>query len=104
MSEPIDRRTLLNNLCKECGYCKRMEDIAEGSVNPCNVYRIISEQPTIESDPVRHGRWDNNGTGSRIYPYLCTECKESCDYPFPYCPICGAKMDGGADNGCKEML
>lgn len=69
----------------------------------------IDKQPTIEAEPVRHGRWIKNKSGSQLYPYECTACNESCDYPFPYCPICGAKMnatdtnvltsDGGADNG-----
>ena len=60
---------------------------------------LIAKQPTIDAAPVRNGRWDNNGTGSKIYPYLCTACNESSDYPFPYCPNCGAKMYGGAENG-----
>ena len=49
----IDKRKLLNTLCKECGHCKNMEEIEPGSAKPCSVYRIISEQPTIEAESVR---------------------------------------------------
>ena len=53
---------------------------------------------------VRHGRWIDKGEYA-----VCTECggRSGTQYdgvePIPlmtqYCPNCGAKMDGGADNG-----
>ena len=55
--------------------------------------------------PVRHGRWIDKGEYA-----VCTECggRSGTQYdsvePTPlmtqFCPNCGAKMDGGADNGC----
>ena len=51
---------------------------------------------------VRHGRWIN------IQNYAkCSICKHevnwgSNDFCSPYCPKCGAKMDGG-NNGTKEI-
>lgn len=61
--------------------------------------RLIQEMPTIEADPVRHGVWvcgDYYDIGD-----VCSECDwdslvSPCDYR--YCPNCGAKMDGGADD------
>ena len=52
--------------------------------------------------PVVHGRWGtgrfNLETGN--YEEQCTSCRNfSKEYGKPYCPNCGAKMDGGADNG-----
>lgn len=50
--------------------------------------------------PVVHGRWEN---GNPICP-VCGENKFKdldadiwCDWQPPYCPNCGAKMNGGTD-------
>jgi hypothetical protein len=55
--------------------------------------RIIAEiagLPTIEAEPVKHGRW--------MYPFYCSECGftpyYSSDLTYNYCPNCGARMDG----------
>ncbi len=51
--------------------------------------------PTIEVEPVKHGKW------KKIQNFAqCSECKHevnwgSKDFLSPYCPNCGAKMDGG---------
>jgi len=62
----------------------------------CTAERAIDTQGTIAAEPVRHGRWvyDHNGI------VICTVCH----YPRQIgakdvCGKCGAKMDGGADNG-----
>lgn len=57
--------------------------------------------------PVVHGRWDDSGRytfPSGAAAVRCTNCgcalTES-EYHlnnWNYCPVCGAKMDGGADN------
>ena len=49
--------------------------------------------------PVRRGRWEKRPVGDEWY-YCCTECDTCfCDvgYGWEYCPICGAKMDGGEE-------
>ena len=40
--------------------------------------------------PVRHARW-------RHYEgmYACEDCGAQLDDESPFCPMCGAKMDGG---------
>ena len=62
----------------------------------------VIRQPTIEDEPVKHGRWEHLG-GDEWY---CTNCGEvistegSWDKPtYKHCHECGAKMDGGAENG-----
>ena len=68
----------------------------------------ISNIPAVDAAPVVHGRWDNSGRytfpggGTAV---RCTNCgcalTES-EYRlnnWNYCPVCGAKMDGGAGNG-----
>ena len=93
------------------------------------VLRLIRKAPTIEAEPVRHGRWELHEESSDLYcHHRCTNCKVDApfDYKYiedwdegmdgewyslgitenginehltPYCPNCGAKMDGGAENG-----
>ncbi len=60
---------------------------------PAMVKRAIEIAPTIEAEPVRHGKWiDLEPT---IGLFSCTECEHKilrakCNY----CPRCGARMDG----------
>lgn len=73
------------------------------------VGQLISEQPTIEAKPVRHGRWilceDQHGVDNdnNNYAYFCSQCHyqdvHSKYAKVNFCWHCGAKMDGGADNG-----
>lgn len=55
----------------------------------------IDAQPTIEAEPVRHGRWKSVGLSS----LKCSRCGYIDDYKMHYkgCPECRAKMDGGAN-------
>ena len=66
---------------------------------------ILREAPTIDVAPVRHGRWVSV---SHKLARICSVCNRDEPYKFAdidadvynYCPNCGAKMDGGASNGC----
>lgn len=53
----------------------------------------VAEMPTIEADPVKHGRWEINCDG--YYPY-CSNCKNEPQgrEMTLFCPNCGARMDG----------
>ena len=58
---------------------------------------IRTEMPSVEAEPVRHGYWmfheQKNG-----YLWKCSKCKGNFDQQYSYCPHCGAKMDGGAED------
>ena len=41
-----------------------------------------------------HGKWAH--VHEEIY--VCSECDTKWDYPYTYCPSCGARMDGGDTN------
>ena len=68
---------------------------------------IIENMPAADVAPVVHGRWDDSGRytfPSGAAAVRCTNCgcalTES-EYHlnnWNYCPVCGAKMDGGGDN------
>lgn len=60
----------------------------------------IQNAPTIEAEPVRHGRWKFEFEQAEARLYRCSECnlleatfeKENIHEYFPYCH-CGCKMD-----------
>ena len=66
---------------------------------------ILREAPTIDVAPVVHGRWISV---PHKLARVCSVCNRDEPYKFAdidadvydYCPSCGAKMDGGAGNGC----
>lgn len=66
------------------------------------VRNVINEQPTIEAEPVRHGRWIDGMPYTGSHWKVCSKCHKSADHPaggHEYCGHCGAKMDGGAEDG-----
>ena len=103
--ELIDRQAALKKMCETCGYCEKFEK-AMRSTHPdfvtdkCNNYKFLAEQPTIEAEPVRHGQWimlEPYGT-HHTHRRKCSECGEIKTQELTsFCPNCGAKMDGGAD-------
>lgn len=70
-----------------------------------NVYTVLAKewldsQPTVDAEPVRRGEWRTfnvpkkwNGATLR-----CSECNTGTTWRWNYCPNCGAKMDGSAEN------
>ena len=60
---------------------------------------IVNESPTIEAEPVRHGRFEYlpDPANPNAYNWYCSEChRKSLTEAVglvKYCPICGAKMD-----------
>lgn len=99
MDEYIDREALITKFKKielgEHGLVERL--FADG------VYAVIAAFPAADVVPVVYGRWGtgrfNLETGN--YETQCTRCRNfSKEYGKPYCPNCGAKMDGGDDDAC----
>lgn len=54
----------------------------------------IDEMPTIEAEPVRHGRWKIIYNNDIPYMYRCSLCGIVRIDDGKYCPNCGARMDG----------
>ena len=65
---------------------------------------MIAEAPTVDAVEVVHGRWifkhdpitDPKGYFIRI---VCSKCNLHTGQKSNYCPQCGAKMDGGNEDG-----
>ena len=52
----------------------------------------IDEIPTVDAEPVVHGKWIRNVIDGI---YVCSECECTMECCTNYCPNCGARMDGG---------
>lgn len=67
--------------------------------------QIVDAQPTANAVPVVHGKWlwFEDCSNSGLYCSACHKLIHKVMTPKKklsnYCPNCGAKMDGGAENG-----
>ena len=95
MDEYIERkaaiRALLNDIPEQVGYSR--EDAAD----------CIRYMDAADVVPVRHGHWISKNNHGYEWIFVCSNCDYVDGYPFNerpnYCPNCGAKMDGGIENG-----
>lgn len=56
----------------------------------------IDNAPTVDAVPVVHGVWAPVNKIDPISGYRCSKCRYIVGFDLtPYCPNCGAKMDGG---------
>lgn len=115
MPELIDKQAALKKMCKTCGYCIRFEKYMRLTqpdfvAHKCNNYKFLAEQPAIDAEPVRYGRWipteyDSYADGAPVWDkWECSECGHEHsgeeDTLTAFCPNCGAQMDGGVNNAC----
>ena len=60
---------------------------------------VINDVPAADVAPVRHGQWIKNDNGT----WSCERCHswipDEQHYYARFCLYCGAKMDGGAEDG-----
>ena len=60
-------------------------------------YSVKAElEATLETEPVKRGKWIRTSEPCATTPVQhCSECGASTNYDLPFCPDCGAKMEGG---------
>ena len=60
----------------------------------------VNRIPAADVVEVRHGRWVYKPLwqGADAKYVECSECHKPAWWATDYCPNCGAKMDGGADD------
>ena len=103
MAEYIERSYIRKMAMFEMAYT--METETDAAV----VLRMIDDAPAADVAPVVHGRWivrfDGPYNRRRCY---CSHCEKNNgvggiakNQEKPYCPNCGAKMDGG-DNDAVD--
>ena len=75
------------------------EACKEPVMRASRLFDKLQKVPVADVAPVVHGRWEQDADGD----WYCTNCDEAvaiCEsgkertYRKPYCPNCGAKMDG----------
>ena len=99
----IDREAALNKL-------RQMRDDYRSRYNGAEAAAIaeycrdaLIDIPTADVVEVRHGRWIEDGYYNE--PCVCSFCGEPCKDTVMgrpmcnYCSNCGAKMDGGVNDG-----
>lgn len=59
------------------------------------VIDFINNLPTIEAEPVKHGKWEEmrNAYGE-LEGWIHAECGREVKCMENFCPNCGARMDG----------
>jgi len=102
MAEYIEREAAL----REIERCEKFM-VGDKTITTDAMKTFIKNRPAADVSPVVHARWDDSGQytfpgGSTAV--RCTKCgcalTES-EYQLQnwnYCPVCGAKMDGGDGN------
>lgn len=64
---------------------------------------VIESFPAADVEPVRHGHWDTISDSDMSKTVMCSVCNKMFYFTkkgqlnidkMPYCPKCGAKMDG----------
>lgn len=97
----IDADALLLSEVKRCG---SIPTIGSGYYSEMSFKQVLNNAPTVDADPVVHGRWitiTEKDTFGYTYKTKCSNC-EFVDKHFCkslYCPNCGANMDGGNEDG-----
>jgi hypothetical protein len=81
------------------GYCHTIYGTVCGPDDVVELYKELKSFPAADVVEVRHGEWKETPTGW-IYCSVCgSEPPEESNYKSNYCPNCGAKMDGGVNDG-----
>lgn len=88
MAEYISRDTAIARLTKL--------EVTDKLATMADAKRGIADMPAADVAPVRHGRWETHyRSGTTVSKGVVSGC---CDmwngWKTPYCPNCGAKMDG----------
>ena len=108
----IDGNALVKEI--ESVHCKDCDSYNGAMCRACqwmDAMDYIEDAPTVDAQPVKHGRWIEvrrhmDADGCIVTDYKCSECgfmlrdtnPDDRDSEF-YCYHCGADMRGGAKNG-----
>ena len=89
MAEYIDREAAKKLL---------VQDYAYAAAN------LLDYLVAADVEEVKHGRWNKVSWWQHQNRYECNECslcgcRVKPKFTYNFCPNCGAKMDGGKENG-----
>lgn len=69
------------------------DDNGKHSISMETLIKDLENAPTIEAEPVKHGRWELVVYKPIGHDYFCSLCNFAACNKHSYCPHCGAKMD-----------
>ena len=99
---PIDAELLSTNIAQIAKNCAR-SDAQKALIG--RILFMIENMPTIEAEPVKHGRWIKHRIDDpksilhgAVKDATCSVCGKSTPYNTEYCQNCGARMDGDSDD------
>lgn len=105
MDECIKREAAIKRIQEiYCVGCNSYHGVRCRACGTGDAIDIIEDFPAVDVAPVVHGRWEYiPQTFNTLSQLRCPFCRwwsldPSIDGAYNYCPNCGAKMDGGADN------
>ena len=104
MARPIDADALIDNMVDYVA-----DGYADSRIDFESYTKMVQTAPTIDAVSVVHGEWIPHPTEEEWD--VCTACGTGCkrreigydtyfertyvtEYGYPFCPNCGAKMDG----------
>lgn len=97
-------KCLVNDILGDDGLCDGCKYVDHGACPQCRRIGANEIIKIIDTDvaPVRNGRWvkvygDHLSMGHRLWTLACSEC-DRLGNGTPYCPNCGAKMEGGDED------
>lgn len=94
---PIDADALKTHVCEMCDDGQRE---CKGDES-CAILCWINDMPTIEAEPVRHGRWEYRHADDWMFCTACgADAEGNYDEPLEtdFCPHCGADMREECDD------
>jgi hypothetical protein len=98
MAEYIDKEACLSILREKANMAVLMDAAPYFE----KAAQMLEKLPAADVAPVVHGVWVCVNKIDPISGYRCSKCRRIVGFDLtPYCPNCGAKMDGG-DNDAAD--
>lgn len=98
MAEYIDRAAAVKSVLR----MRRPENSVAQNRMLSIIQMDMLKLPAADVAPVVHGVWVCVNKIDPISGYRCSKCRRRVGFDItPYCPNCGAKMDGG-DNDAAD--
>lgn len=87
----IDADAVIRDLKRTCDW---LNDDSPCQATARGFIHLLENLPTIEAEPVKHGRWiykpyEND---EAVWLYHCSKCNTVSATVKNYCPVCGTKM------------